>query len=388
MPPSPFGNRDLHRVLMFARMEAARLGATEVDARHVILGLLQLRSGLTKRLLAHVDLHQARNAAAHTATAIPGPKSPSDIPLTADVDVAVAFASEEAERHQRNFRSEYLLLAVLREDGIAAWLRPHGVTFESVLAAIDQHRQMPLRLAVISSPVPEVGLELYDPGMHAEFAGMLEELPPLRGVAGHAAVFTNISQQPMTAMVLRWTVIAHDGVSNTQDIVRDDYSHLKGNRERAGIPGDSLAPGDRLLVTPDGFYVAVDVSQPHCYAFAMNVERWDDDAAEITVSLDSAVFSDGRIVGPDAHGIGDDLHGRFAAAQELVDRLDQAEANGDDIEAVLMAVVNVRSSGSKHLRRLALSGRPSLRHGGRESFVSWLNSLRTMPEPPIFFRSA
>ena len=385
---SPFENPDLHRVLMFARMEAVRLGAAEIDTGHVLLGLLQWKSGLVKRLLSRVAIPELRDALSQGATRIGAKPSVADVALAVDAESAVAFASEEAERHgRRDVSPEYLLLAVLREARVATLMRPLGVTVETVRAAIDERLRTPFVLTVADSPVTELTLVRYDPATHAEFVGMLAELPPLQGAAGHAAVFTNLSQQPMTAMVVRWTVIAHDGVSKTQDVVRDDYSHLKRNRERVGIPGDSLAPGDRLFVTLDGFYVAIDVSQPHCYFFAGNVERLADDAAAITVSLDSAVFPDGRVVGPDAHGIGDDLHGRFAAAQELVDRLDQAEANGNDIETVLIAVVNDRSSGNKHLRRLALSGRPSLRHGGRESFVSWLNSLRTMPEPPRFFRS-
>jgi hypothetical protein len=50
-------------------------------------------------------------------------------------------------------------------------------------------------------------LARYDPVVHPEFAGMLAELPHLRGAADHAVIFTNASSEPLTSIVARWTVV-------------------------------------------------------------------------------------------------------------------------------------------------------------------------------------
>ena len=273
---------------------------------------------------------------------------------------------------------EYLLLALLREEGIAELLRPRGVTFEGVRTAIDARQQKPFVLTVIDSPAPDLSFVRYDPAIHQEFAGMLAELP-LRGAADHAAILTNLAAQPVTAMVARWTVIDPAGGSRVRDVTRDDYEPRR--------PNQSLEPGGRRLVTMTGFHPAFDVSRPHGWVSAGR-ERLEDDAAEIRVSLDSAVFADGRLVGPDEYGIGDHLHGRYATAKDLVEQVDRAVAASEDVEALLTSLTSGAQKPSRWRWILAAQGSSAIRGGptGNQRYESWLDSLRTVPKPPQLFR--
>jgi hypothetical protein len=336
---SHFENHQLRGILFSARIEAARLGATRVSPPHVILGLLHGRSGFVGRLLANVTVQEMRYAISPNAVVV-DPKAHQDVLNDPDTERAIAFAIEEARRDRRSpVAPEYLLLAVLRDERVSEILRPHGVTFESVRAEMDERLRTPPMLTLINSPSPELLLTPYEAAIHPEFVGMLE-LPTLRGAAAHAVVFTNRSKEPITAMVARWTSVDPNGATSVKVVTRDDYSELRFNRVGVGGADESLEPGGRLLVTPDGFHKALDVRKPYAYAVGSGIGSFADDAVEIHMSLDSVVFHDGQLVGPDEYGIGDHLHGRYAMAQEIVQMIDRAIAAGDDVEALLRAVAD------------------------------------------------
>ena len=232
-------------------------------------------------------------------------------------------------------------------------------------------------------------LARYDPVVHPEFAGMLAELPHLRGAADHAVIFTNASSEPLTSIVARWTVVDPGGTFRNKDIVHDDYSHLRHNRvQLLGLPDDSIAPGARLLVTTKGFSKALDVSRAHCGVFAgpLNYHSLENDAAEIRVSLDSAVYPDGRLVGPDIFGIGHYLQSRYKAAQEVVHRIDEAVAAGEDVDAVLRDLAD--KSGTPDLRWHRMFAASATTRGPerKPGYVGWLESARRMPKPPELYR--
>ena len=375
-PLTRFENDELRRVVFFAKFEARRLGATEIAPQHVLPGFLHLRSGLARRLLAPITIQELRDAIAPGATVVEAMGNP-DLPLASGTERALAFAADVAAHNGQNYiRPEYLLLGLLREEPVTDLLRPWAVTFESVRTAIEAGRRTQPALTIVDSPAPDLSLVRFDAAIHPEFAGMLAGLPPLQGAADHAVVLTNLSAETITAMVARWTVVDPGGTSRVRNVTHDDYNHLRGNRGGAGFPRDSLASGGRLLITIEGFHQALDVSQPHFWISGSG-ERLEHDAAEIVFALDSVVYTTGRLVGPDEYGIGDHLHGRHAAARHIAQLIKDAEAAGEDVAAMLMAMSSPESR-SDRWWGLALMAR-----GNPQWAKGWLE----MPAPPQFFRS-
>jgi len=385
--PPPFEFDGLHMALFGARMHARRLGATEIAPEHVLLALLYQRSGIARRLVSNVNVQQVREQISGDA-ALVEIKANAERPHAAETERAIAFAKDEAQRNSESAGPEHLLFALLRNEFVAGLLRPFDVTFDSVKAALDARRGRTPVLTIADSPAADLLLARYDPAVHPEFAGMLAGLPPLRGAAGHAVIFTNASGEPITAIVARWTVVDPAGTSRVKDVVHDDYSHLRHNRvQLLGMPDDSIAPGTRLLITLEGFSKALDVTQPHCFAFSHHVDRLEDDASDIWVLLDSAVYPDGRLVGPDEFGIGTYLQSRYKAAQEVVQRIDEALAAGEDVDAVLRELAEKSGAPDQRWHRMfAMSAKG---HGpeGTPGYIGWLESARNMPKPPALFRS-
>jgi hypothetical protein len=313
-----------------------------------------------------------------------------ELPYAPEMEAAFAFARAEAQRDgSKPVGPEHLLLAILRDERVAESLRPFGVTFDRVRAAIDSRRLQQAVLTIADSPAPDLVLARYDEQIHPEFSGMLAELPHLRGSIDHAVIFTNASTEPITAIVARWTVVDPGGTIRKKDVVHDDYSHLRHNRvQLLGMPDDSIAPGARLIVTSKGFSKALDVTGPHGWAFVgpLNDRSLEDDAAEIRVSLDSVVYPDGRLVGPDQFGIGHYLHGRYTAAQDVVHRIDEAVAAGEDVSAVLGELAE--NSGTPELRWHRIFAASAMTRGPerRPRYVGWLESARNMPKPPELYR--
>jgi hypothetical protein len=225
---------------------------------------------------------------------------------------------------------------------------------------------------VEDTPTPRVLLARYDPGEHEEFAEMLAELPPLRDESRRAAVLTNRSLQSITAMVCRWVVVDESATTKTTYVVRDDYFPPPPDR--------ALLPSAGLLVTILGFHEPLDTRKPYYWLSAGNPLASDiSDATAVTVSLDSAVFEDGRIIGPDTHRIGDYVHNRYTAALWLAQRVDEGEAAGRSAASVLKSIAEDSAEPDRWRRRLARQ-----RQHDPSSVSAWLHEL---PKPPKFFRS-
>lgn len=225
-------------------------------------------------------------------------------------------------------------------------------------------------LAVEPSPTPELTLTVFDRTAYPEFAPMLRELPSLHGDGDRAAVVTNVSAQRITALAACWRYRDYKGVEGTKHVVRDSYFPL----DRA----TPLEPGRRLLVTLNGFSRAFDVSRP--YASVSAGSNFIHGATNFRVTLDSAVFEDGRIVGTDTQRIADYVHGRLDAMRWIAEQVMIAEASGENVRVVLAPLMQVdaRTERQRWQRRFA-----SLASRHPTTAKSWLY----LPKPPRFFRS-
>jgi hypothetical protein len=243
------------------------------------------------------------------------------------------------------------------------------VRLDDVRATLVHRAQEPIRFTVERSPEPELLFTRYAPEVHPGFAFILS-IPQMTGVAGHAAVLTNRSSRRITALVARWTATDSAGGVRTKHVIKDDYLPPR--------QFDWLVPGAQVLATLTGFHQAL--SGPHIAWVGSFGPSLDDDAAAITVALDSVVFEDGRLIGADEYDIARYIHRRHAAALGFVRQVDEAGTAAKDVDAALTAIANA-SRDSKERRSWYLQWALQARRSR-----PWLETLRTLPEPPQFRR--
>jgi ATP-dependent Clp protease ATP-binding subunit ClpC len=124
------------RVIFFARYEASQLGASAIEAEHVLLGLLREDKVLTNRLLRTSGAAESMRREIEGRAVIRDKIVTSvELPLSREVKRILSYASEESERFgHRMIGTEHLLLGLLREQNslAAALLYEQGVRLNTV----------------------------------------------------------------------------------------------------------------------------------------------------------------------------------------------------------------------------------------------------------------
>jgi ATP-dependent Clp protease ATP-binding subunit ClpC len=135
------------RVLALAQQEAERLNHNFIGTEHLLLGLIDLGTGVAYNTLVkmNVDLSGVRNEIEKIVGVGQNRKQLAVIPDTARTKRALALATEEAIAfNHTSVGTEHILLGLLREeDGVAGRvLRDSGVDAaqarEQILKELDQ----------------------------------------------------------------------------------------------------------------------------------------------------------------------------------------------------------------------------------------------------------
>ncbi|HKE05513.1 MAG TPA: Clp protease N-terminal domain-containing protein, partial [Blastocatellia bacterium] len=112
------------RVIFFARFEASQFGASQIEAEHILLGLIREDKNLTARFFhrAHADVELVRKEIEARTVIRDRVSTNIDLPLSTEAKRVLSFAADEAEKlKNRHIGTEHLLLGLLRaEDSIAA----------------------------------------------------------------------------------------------------------------------------------------------------------------------------------------------------------------------------------------------------------------------------
>ncbi|MBI4470927.1 MAG: ATP-dependent Clp protease ATP-binding subunit ClpC, partial [Acidobacteria bacterium] len=110
------------RVIFFARYEASQLGASAIEAEHILLGLLREDKGLTSRLLRSPTVIESMRKEIESRAVVKEKVSTSvELPLSPEAKRILSHAAEESERlGNRSIGTEHLLLGLLREENSLA----------------------------------------------------------------------------------------------------------------------------------------------------------------------------------------------------------------------------------------------------------------------------
>ncbi|RMG53629.1 MAG: ATP-dependent Clp protease ATP-binding subunit, partial [Acidobacteria bacterium] len=110
------------RVIFFARYEASQLGASAIEAEHILLGLLREDKDLAARLFRSLKAVEAIRREVERRTVVRKKISPTvELPLSRQAKRVLNYAAEESERlGHRSIGTEHLLLGLLREQNSLA----------------------------------------------------------------------------------------------------------------------------------------------------------------------------------------------------------------------------------------------------------------------------
>lgn len=147
------------RAVFFARFEAATTGSNYIETWHMLIGLLQADEALAERVIGRQSLDEFRKEFQQ----LRGPgKIPAsqDLPVSQQLQRALAYAAEEAERTASvPITPLHLLAALLREDNdVKTVLAARGITLEAcrepaVRAGVEPAHN-PNALEIILSDLP------------------------------------------------------------------------------------------------------------------------------------------------------------------------------------------------------------------------------------------
>jgi ATP-dependent Clp protease ATP-binding subunit ClpA len=136
------------RAVFFARYEASQLGSRQIDAEHLLLGLLREDKGLAQALFhspaaaiaaIRKEIEEYLGTDEMTSTSI-------DLPLSPGAKRALSLAAEESDKLQhRAIHTDHLLLGLIKEGQSMAskLLSEHGLTAEKVVAYINEKKELP-----------------------------------------------------------------------------------------------------------------------------------------------------------------------------------------------------------------------------------------------------
>ncbi|MEE8349914.1 MAG: ATP-dependent Clp protease ATP-binding subunit [Acidobacteriota bacterium] len=111
------------RVIFFARYETSQLGARQIEAEHLLLGLLREDKALSSRFFPHAEaaLEQIRKQIESRSGARDKISTSVELPLSDEAKRVLTYAAEEADRLMSNYiGTEHILLGLLREENSLA----------------------------------------------------------------------------------------------------------------------------------------------------------------------------------------------------------------------------------------------------------------------------
>jgi hypothetical protein len=179
----------------------------------------------------------------------------------------------------------------------------------------------PVRVVPFDSPL--VSIEPFNATARSTFAAVLERLQSaIRFQTSSAyAVVTNHSESAIEVLVMRWSM-EEDGTARRKasNVIHEGFSNPPYQ--------PVLAPGARRLATDAGL---LPESLPE--RFVVSGGEWL--GIYQTVEIDSAIFEDGRIAGPDRYGVVKHVRERRSAVKELLSLMDEGLASGRTIDDII-----------------------------------------------------
>lgn len=152
-----------------------------------------------------------------------------------------------------------------------------------------------------------------------------------------SVILKNSSHHSIVAFALRWTLSGPDGWVTTHDQSYIQPSGLldgaRARREHAEVEHQIRQDGSRF-VTVGGMAR----SRDELHALAMSRSSDASQFSVVAVTIDAAIFDDGKYVGPDELGMVGRFKARVDAEQDLMNEIHSRLASGEALKDILAAI--------------------------------------------------
>jgi hypothetical protein len=240
---------------------------------------------------------------------------------------------------------------------------------------------------------PSISIELYASQRHSGLADFFSSTGT-DNLAKYALVLANLSSMDIVGLATRWIVTDRDGRQRVTKLSSDSFGDSVAARQ-AVIPA-----GTRLISTASGFkHVKVQAATSFVLGGNSRMFGWGrgnfahmadlDEAQSVTAIVDSIIFADGRVIGPDESNLVGHVNAVSAAFKTFAQRLRGAISAGN-LESVLRDFASTRS------RLLRFDDDPAAFWTAMEaermlrfptpSIAGRLQQLEGFPSPPDFYR--
>lgn len=229
------------------------------------------------------------------------------------------------------------------------------------------------RLTITPPDTAEVSLAVYDVANHPSFTKVFQNAYSDR-LRPFSLVLTNLARQSIVGLTVRWNWIDQTGQQRTHNQTTDALFLYR----------PSLLPsGARMLIAP-GLFLQETLAQsgfvgPGADRAQRDVEELERSTSS-SVTLDTIIFEDGTVIGPDQSETVASLSARKKAADSIVQAARQAKAAGRDVSGVLSDIASRRpDSRNDHFR--VWSSRIAAEAQRSSDIDAFLSDLERIPTP-------
>lgn len=236
----------------------------------------------------------------------------------------------------------------------------------------------------MSSPTIQSRISLHAPKEAVEASPRTELAKPLLGtkaehIARYSFLLTNTSQKPITAVATVWRLTDANG--NIQELRFTTDSYLDTRLKPILESGKAIFIAPRVWVQSSSIAAyALSPEFASKEALLAQLAQQLDAAAAVDVTVDTVMFSDGTVIGPNKRQFDLELQQRKWAANEVVRLVDDSYAeNRDPIASLKELASRPHARGDQSafwMRRFALQ----LIHS--RNLPQDLKYLENLPVPP------
>jgi hypothetical protein len=238
---------------------------------------------------------------------------------------------------------------------------------------------MPMNINVVNRPSRSVIITPMDPA-HPESIPK-ELIPFMQRLPKGSFLLLNKTHTPITAVVALWSFTRRTGLVETRQIQCDGYIFPP---VRAIV-----MPNDLSLITPGSCtkgelfarFGSPSFGSPLASDINSRLLASQSDFEKIEITVDSVIFEDGAIVGPDNQKYYTKIWDRHVVAQSFVKEVNDAVAQGEDIQTHSKSVRE--SEAIKKDRASALRGQYAAllaRSPNPAATLAQLQSREALPE--------
>jgi hypothetical protein len=237
------------------------------------------------------------------------------------------------------------------------------------------------KLYIKNSPSPDVTLTPFSPSVFPVFKDVFDfHDRAIAALAPASFVVSNGSGKAIIGIGVKWRLVDSAGRETT-------YTEATHSFLKRSLRPLTLAHG-RLLAAPLTYVSEDHLLHPEKGVMAVLpgdafIARFSG-AATIHAEVDSIIFQDGEVAGPDDLGLVKSIRDRRDAAAEIVKQVESAQAQGKDANEALRTLATRMPVGDPGVARFERKLSAELLH--EREFDFQLQYLKGIPAPPLFYR--